>query len=391
MRTVWLLVALVAAVLTLAGTGGAAASADGTITGQVTNGTADVTAPDGLSVTLFTLQNDNIVSEQEALTGSSGRFQFQGLDTDQSLTYVAATTYAGVPYRSEPVQFAQGETQRAADVVVYETIEEPSNVLVESYTVVIEQGRPGVLAVWTHQLLRNTGDRTFVGVPSFRQGEQRRETLYFVLPRAASDIRLLSGLGESTSWVDFRGLVDTQPLRPGQREVVFHYLLPVVAPEVGFSIQSRYPIVSANLLAGDGLVTASPWLTTEGDISAEGKRFRRYSASAITPDGMVATQLEGIRVDNSARNLKWGLLAGVVALLLAALGVGAWWARRRAGARPDHVELERERARLVEEAARLDLQHEAGTLAEDQHARIRAGAKARLVELTRQLREGERS
>jgi hypothetical protein len=42
---------------------------------------------------------------------------------------------------------------------------------VDSYTVVIEQGRPGVLAVWTHQVVRNAGNRTFVGAPSFRQGE----------------------------------------------------------------------------------------------------------------------------------------------------------------------------------------------------------------------------
>jgi hypothetical protein len=188
--------------------------------------------------------------------------------------------------------------------------------------------------------------------------------------------------------VDFRGLVDTQPLRPGQREVVFHYLLPVVVSEVGFSVQSKFPIANANLLVGDGLAAASPWLSRESDIIAEGKQLRRYSASAITPDGMVALQLDGIRVDNSARNLKWGLLIGVVVLLLAALGAGAWLARRRAS--PEQAETPPDRARLVEEVARLDLRHEAGTLSDDEYVRLRGEAKARLVELTRRAGNGER-
>ncbi len=102
------MVGLALALLAIAGTIGwaspALAEGAGVISGQVVNKTADGYPIGAVEVALITYLNGKPTASQQKVTAdAAGKFQFQGLSTDNGTAYTVNTTFQDAGYTSKPI------------------------------------------------------------------------------------------------------------------------------------------------------------------------------------------------------------------------------------------------------------------------------------------------
>lgn len=359
-----------------------AAARSGTVSGQITQGTAGGAAvPANMEVTLLALDAGALIAQFTARADADGRFIFNDVPIAASLTYVASTVYRQRAF-SSPFVVADGSGDALSlPITIYELTEDRSVIsIAETVIQIIASGE----TLEFRQSLRfiNSADRLFTS--SGDLGGGRFPSLAISLPPGSQPV----GYDDASRYVSSPQtftVVDTAPVLPGdQHQVVIVYIQPYDGRSALIEQQVNYPF--------NGAVRLLTWpetLTIRGDGFAEdgsetlGERaYRRYSANLALPAaaalryeilGAAAVVVPETSVNSQAALLGLIGIVGVGALIVALL----LYLRGRS-AQPSPAQMI---DLLTRQIAELDRLHAAGLLPHDVWHRQRDPLRARLAQL----------
>ncbi|MEX2588479.1 MAG: hypothetical protein WD602_10885 [Actinomycetota bacterium] len=355
--------AAAAVALVLAGAQPALAA---TVTGQIVMGTEGSGLPSNPQV--MVLKNPENPQQQEqptpAAVAADGSFSFEA---DEDASYAVGMFHDSVAYSS---LIPAGATE-PVELTIFDTTDDDSVVRVASDSLTVVKGaddRGSVLEILQLLRVENVSDRTFVGSG---EGESRR---VLTLPVAESAFDLAPADQTNPAGLANEGgeVVTTAPLRPGVTSIA--YLYRVEVPRSGWQLRREVlrPTARADLLIGSGLVfDAGPGFAFEEETELGGQTYRRYRRENLSPGTALAADI--VFPGESTTGLWVG--AGIAAALLAAaLGAGEALRRKRKAAAAAARQARQHpsaqttgRAELIEQIARLDEEHAAGEVSDDEH------------------------
>ncbi len=356
----------------------------GTITGKVLDKTND-RAVSGAAVTLTSYLGDKETGRTGSDTSKDGAFTFASLPWDRS--YMVTLEYGGSVYSTDKMVFNPGEDKKTLELPVYEPTDNAADIIVPESQMIVQVTEEG-LSIADVSAFENKGDRMYIGGAELSDG--RKETLKFSIPKNATNINFIHGLTPEGAVRTAAGLSDTASVTPGEKRVVFAYMVPRGSGSGTIEKTIEYPTGSFQLLVSksgeevtvDGLAGGDVVPTDMGD-------FIRWTGENLAPGYKIKIKFVSPFAWKSY--IKW---AGIGFLVLAVGGgviYSALTRGRRAGAGERKESGEREslmerRSALIKEIAALDDRFEAGGIDEAGYRKIRDGKKAELAEVTRRLR-----
>ena len=361
-----------------------------TVAGQVRNGTAGEGAPAGLEVILHTFGEGGKVDLASALTGGDGRFQFQGVEVDDSSSYALTASYQEVLYSRRLQPSALGEP---VEMTVYETTSSLADIHVgvDILLLSITEGGEGRLEALDVVSVVNSGDRAFV--PSLDQPGSM-SFLRFSLPDAATAPDVVSDLAGGEVLDVGTGFALTAPVLPGAYRVTYTYELPYEGSRLELTHSFPMGAESFRLVLEDGVgnLLDPGFLTRVPAGGGQEAGPAVWGASQVLPRTRLNVEIDGLpqpsflsRTGDALTDgpyLKVGIPA-VVGLVLVGLLVYALFLRRPAGSAPViGASDESERRALVEAIAGLDDLFQRGEVAQEEYERRRQDLKIRLLQLT---------
>lgn len=365
---------LLAAVLLTAAWRAGAQRVDGSVVGQVRNGTADAEVPGGLVVTLHVFSGMEETDTLSTTLTVDNTYRFDDVLFEEGQTLVARTVYNGVTYVSEFVTPELDQPEIQLPITIYETTENPADVAIAQLHIFVDH-TGGQLEVGQYCLISNSGDRTYVG--RVDPASDERTTWSIVLPDGTENLRFDGAeLGGRFVALD-DGFADTRPVLPGTAsvEASFTYDLPY---SEGLRLEQRFdvPVNSAVMVLPEGeLALQGTQLSAEGTLDTQMGSAFSYTAGRLDRGEPLAFAIVPRAGGGSATQPAGrsnGLVVGVVAL--AATSVAVYWMWRAPASGPIPAQF---RAR-VEAIAALDQDYEAGLVAENQYRQKRAALKRQL-------------
>ena len=362
----------------------AAEAGTGIIEGQLVNETEGGSSVADQEVTMTTYLNDSETGSATAKTDAKGYFIFDSLSTAPGYSYQVKLVYQEADYYSNTLSFDADETNKFAEIAVYDSTTSDEGIKVmTSHTVMhFEQGG---LWITEYFLFVNDTDRAYIGSKEM-PAEGKRETLSFSLPEQATELQPSLGLMTCCIYNSEEGFVDTMPVLPGGREIAFAYRVDYNAGSYTFSRKVNFPTVNYDLLVeGEGSRVISDRLAIEEPLDIEGTLFKHLSGTDLGRGDIIVAQLSGLpNVDNQG-SLKWAALA----LVMLIFGFGSAYLLRKRRPQPVNakVNLDQRKQGLLAELAQLDDDFEGGKIHEDVYHRLRAEKKWHLTALMQRSRE----
>lgn len=399
-KLLWLATALSLVLVLLAGAGPANAQATGVVKGRIVNKTAGGGPVGGQAIDLLAFADDGQREKRTATTGADGAFSFEGLAT-AGQKYILAVKYEGVTYHSEEIDLSKGQATREVEMAVYGTTTSASAISVSrSHMIVDYDTDKKNFVIIEIIIIANKGDRAYVGGDK-KTADGKPETLRFSLPERAAQVTFNEGLNELQSAVVDGMVIDTQPVPPGQRQIVLSYVVPYQGSEGSLTRKFEYPAERVNVLVRE----------TSAQVAAEGlpaKDVREMGTSryvTLTGENLAAGQAIKVTFANIPASLPNPSTAGkppaaaqtgdqnqLAALGVGLLGVGVVLGvaypvlRRRRGAVAKPEAGGDEWDDLIDAIAALDDDFDAGKVGEAEYHRRRARLKARLQQAGRGAR-----
>jgi len=213
---------------------------EGTIDGQVINGTEGGGSVGGVEISLITYVDGQLSDTRAAVADSEGTFQFDGINIEH--TYLLSARYMDVDYYY-PVVFKPGDTTAYVEVGVCDTTAGDDKISVGLTRKIINYDEESLLVTEVYWLV-NDGDRTYVGTDG---------VLFFRLPQGAYCFEAPEEL-----MIDYRLLDDNKvtyivPFPPGERQLVYSYRL--AGPDSGeldIALSVDYPTDALELMVESG-------------------------------------------------------------------------------------------------------------------------------------------
>ena len=353
-----------------------AAESDGVISGQVINGTVDGGGSvANLDITLETHVGDNEPTETAGKTDAEGRFIFEGLNTDPTYGYHVKITYQQAEYDNGHIAFAEGETAKTTEFMVYNSTTSAEAISVAMAHTVIYVSEEN-LQVTEFFMFFNQSDLTYIGSIEVTE-EGQKETIKFPLPSGATEIQLGSQLMECCVFSRDGNLIDPMPVMPGYREVAYSYQVNPDSSEYIFSRKVDYLTGSYELLVqGSGVVVSSEQMETKEPLNIEDNIYEYLSAEGLAPGDTLAIRLSGLPRDESQQVMIWVMVA-----LLVLGSVFSYAMIRKKTQLAGTASPEQQKQQLLADIARLDDEFEAGRITEESYRQQRAGKKGQLTKL----------
>lgn len=355
----------------------------GSISGRITNGTADAprTPPAGLKVTLLEFAAGAPPVLRDTLSAADGRYHFADLPVLPGHSFTVLVEYGGRRFPSARLRAEPGRPQRDLPVTVYEVGADLDAIsistLVQQLTVA-----EGQLQIAQVARYHNRSDRLFSSAQEVAPGQFA--VLQLPLPAGArvyippedSERLLVNETGDVVT--------DTLPVLPGAEH---HVQLVWQQPWDGQAAHIELPLAQA--LDGELRLLLPPTLTPDA-----------ANFSAIGPQQVGAALLDGYRAQlrlaagaslrytlrARAPTLPPGVVSGEALALGALLTLGAVAA---ISLRRQRDKAGRQRDSLARQIAALDEAHERGDINHDLYRRRRAALQARLTGPTDGGRERE--
>ncbi len=366
----------------------ALAKEEGSIRGQVLDGTNGGKPIVNLEVTLTAYGANDSKEESTARTDAEGRFDFGGLSTSKGTVYQITTDYQGATYRSEALSFTPGQDELDVEIVVYEATESDGALSVELAHIVVEFASDG-LAVTEMLFVSNKSNGTYVGSgPEVISG--KAATLRFSLPLGAELVNIGESLMRCCIVATDDGFVDTMPVMPGRRAILYVYTVPYpeTAPELRRSF--AYPANKMEIFVSDEAEGAEvPGFSRAGTIEGQDNTYVRWTVGGLDAGQEVVVRLEGLpfqREAEAARAVAVRKKAGWLFVTAAAIPLALIFPmRRRWRTRFETTETEtsvhESKESLLQRVADLDDAFEAGEIPEPEYQVERAILKQRLLVL----------
>lgn len=367
----------------------------GTIDGTLAEKTPGASLQPGAKAYLYKLVAGQEPQQAgQADVEASGRFRFDFIELTPGSQFEVGVQYQGVPYFSDPLTFAPGETNRTLTLEVYEPGDDDSVLSLASTSLLVDPDEK------THQLnileldsFVNGSQRAFLPNTTPRNGGPP-PLLRFSLPPNATD--LVPGQGMSSEDViqistGFGALV---PLPPGRHDLGFTFRSAYQSSSMSFTKNVIYPTKGLRVLmpAGSAQVD-SPQLTRQPPQNIGGKSYVLLAASDLQPGTKVELRFSSLPGINPLTELAQpGTLPWLAAALgLIVLALLAWYVRDRLRAPApvavpiDRRELELERRELLISLARLDDRYDAGRISNEDYVAQRDVQKAELRAIMERL------
>ena len=362
----------------------AAEPSDGTIDGQISNGTAGADVPTGDEVTLLVFgKADQMLKDQRtAPIGDDGRYGFAGLDRSSDLVYVVLVEHAGVAYSgSEPIDLQQ-EAAGHADIQVFDTTNSDAALRFDRLNLVVAGADPGLMQMYEMGTLVNAGDRTLV--PEDDQASTVAHGLRLALPHGALGAEMQAGFQGADLTPTPGGVQVNSPIMPGQHEFALSFRLPYTSTSADLGLQIPYATATYNIYVPEGGPRLeSDRLTTNGPANLGTRSFSLATAENVPDTSIISAHLDGLPSAGGELSPIQIVLAGVGALLVVlGLSAVAYGLRASRRGRPGGGRVERERQRLIRRLALLDERFELGRIPASEYQRARDESKRRLVQLT---------
>lgn len=357
------------------------ANATLSVTGRVTNGTADGIVPDGLAVTLHAFDPQFAENTTDTVLNQDGTFIFENVEMRSGWTYVVSVTYEDRIFGSEFVSGDPALTTLDLPVTIYEQTSNSADIRISGMVTQVSavENRLEITQVVSFV---NLSDRLYTTDESF--GEDRFGSVRLLLPPGAQVLSLADSQQRYVIAPDASAVIDTAPVLPGDGHIMHViYSLPYNG-----DLTLEQPILYAVdgevrfLTAPDTLTIISDQVIATGAQALGDNTYQSYTASASMQAG-----------DTLRLQFRGGLggagsaLSGttVISVVLVVVGVGVLAVSvllfRRERNRPKAPASQSLMDALVLQIAELDAQHEAGELADDLHKSRRAALKARLAQI----------
>jgi hypothetical protein len=288
--------ALLAMLIALAGTNAAVAQDPATaeatlatpvtfdVTGAAASGTADVTIPANVPVTLnvvhFYSDRNPDVFTYEAILDAEYKFAFPGITAFPGDSIFVTTQYEGILQGSTPITVQVDQSAVALTLTLYGGTNDPNVITLVAAQHVLGINQGNVLEVVATYSYKNNSDRYFLSIKQTANGKP--VSIEVPLPVAAQPaFSLVSGSRFEVGGNEALPIVqDTKPVLPGQtHEVAFSYQLPFTR---GAQIDTDFPY---NTEAVSILIPADSELRVAGDFNVTtttvGSAERQYVQYAI--------------------------------------------------------------------------------------------------------------
>ena len=213
-----------------------------TVTGAVASGTAGVTIPPGLPVSLHVFNPDAAqtgeTSRYQAILDADGTFRFPDIPARRDDLIFVSVVFEGVQQSSAIIALEPDSAMISIPLTLYAPTQDP-NAITTVYVQHILDLRPGgLLQVLATHVYRNTGDRLYVTDQQTVDG--RAISVSIPLPIGAVGVAFDAPARFAVGGSPVAPVVqDTRPVWPGQaHEIVFSYQLPYAR---GALIDQDYP------------------------------------------------------------------------------------------------------------------------------------------------------
>lgn len=348
----------------------------GTVSGQVSNGTAGGALPASLALALHVVKSDTSIENLETQMNADGTFQFANVPISNGYQYVVTASYGDVTFISDIGEGSPDQLALTLPVTIYEAGADASAIIINGVSAQAFV-QNGMLRVVQIVQFANTSDRVFV--PSSVDDAQ---SIGLRLPAGAQVQSTVSQSQVVSS--DGTRVIDTRPVLAGGTQLMhLAYSLPysgnaTVEQVFDYPVTGRVDILLGNAdlqLSAEGLSDLGTMTTSSGSLKNFGGEV---NIAAGTPfryvvSGTPTTSTTLVAQETTANPIAFVLIGAGVGALLVALALAI---RDRLGAGKKMTV-----SNLLEAIADLDAQHSAGTLDERAYIRKRAALKAQLTVL----------
>jgi hypothetical protein len=357
----------------------------GTVSGQVTNATANAKLPADLEIELHSVDRSFNDSVLKTKADADGKFRFENVPIRADRSYFTAAVIDGRYFASEPLIGDPTSPTLELPFKIYERTADPSVLKVAN---VVTQVSPDENSLYVVQIIRfeNTSDRLFS--TDERIGDERFASVRVTLPQSA--VLLGFATDEARYHVQDGVITDTQPVYPETRHIVhFRYLLPYQPSGTQIALPLPYRIdgtitllvnpanlsVSAQIgdqtlpAQGSQMMSDVPYLTYSGAFQLPPEMTLTYTLSGALS---VPSAADTTALGSSMQPLALALIVG--GALLISIGVVLLVRGARQAPAPSQEQ-------LIAALAALDEQYKQGKLTQSAYARRRDALKARLAKL----------
>ncbi|MDQ4145849.1 MAG: hypothetical protein M3198_19305 [Actinomycetota bacterium] len=357
-----------------------------TIEGRILSGQDERPVPDA-KVTLLGARLDGAgrVVRKTTVPDDRGRYSFEVPDR-KGVEYALEASYDGGLFVGD--SFSVKGDEMSFDLEVWETTSDPSviTVLRDHMFVAHDEEGAGVLESVT---INNSSDRAYIGRGRALGGGDSASspTLGFALPTQS--------LGERVDLVDSSlnrlyavdadfGFAATVAIPPGETTVTYAYPARGSGGSYDLTRRALYPTEELSVFATDPLEVESGRLTYEGREEVGGESYRRWVGNGGFDAGDVVSLL--VVAEGNSSSTLWLTIGIGFALIVLLIAVGLWL-RSRSGkttsSRPRGLAPAAEAERgddLIAAIAALDLQHDAGSISDEQWSSRRSELKTKLLD-----------
>lgn len=360
----------------------AAAAVDsnkGVIEGKIISKTTGKSVP-YQEVLLYRYLNQKEAGKESTKTDAEGKFRFENLSTQPGYAYNFYSKYREAEYWSDDIiTFKDKTTVEDARLIVYESTPSAENIKVRLHHLIFDiQGN--LLLVKEILLFYNEGERTYIGEK--REGEDKGITLNFSLPEGFANPEYPQGQGLMACCVlpTERGLLDTMPVKPGSRQVVFTYQLRYDSSQYLFRRLMDYDTGSLDILfpAGGVEVSSQSLSLVPETVELEGKNYLYLKAQGMVKAG-TPLNLELSNLPAGQGSFK--VIAYSLVAILILSGFVYPFFRKGKVAKEGKGKVKDEKEALLSALAQLDDRFQAGNISKKDYRALRKQKKERLTEL----------
>lgn len=362
----------------------------GIIKGSIVNKTPGVSIKESVNITLYQYYLEKEVRAREELrTDPEGKFEINNLATDDNYRYFIVALYKGTEYEIGPLIFGKENKILKVEIPVYEPTSDPSIISIRMHHLIIKVTREN-LQVEEYIVFENKDKRTYTGKRKIRD---KNAVLEFVLPSGFKNLEPLSGLMSCCTVPTEKGFVDTMPIKPGVREIVFSYLIPYSSSSFELSLPVQFFTENFSLLISrvEGVKLISEDLRNEGAITFKDGKYDIFSTGNLSQGATVRAKLVGLPRKNATFNFA---LVGLITTLVL---VGAIYPLIKRGRsfsmKGVKVTIEKERylelqrKELLLDIVELERRVSRGEISPGEYAKLREEKKKSLIDITRKLQE----
>ena len=374
-------------------------ASDGTLDGNLVDGTAGGAPIPNQTVTL-NLNGASARGQQIAstVTDAMGNFHFGNLATDPDNIYVASTRYQGVLYSADPITL-DGHPHPRETLLAYQATSDASRIGIARLAIEIREpdAPAGTIGVAELASVVNGDQHTFLGSAT-PTGGQPMNLLRFGLPPGAENLVTRDDFDQGQNIQVDRGFATTAAVPPGANPFTFVFDYPYSGARSVFTYDAIYPTAQVVVIAPTDMTITAPGFTSLGTVTSGGHTVQVWQANSIPAGQSASFELSKLPTPGQMNTLSLPLLYLIAALL--AFGAVGYRLRmatshasntNRESAAPSPAPAEDSTGAsapksLLLALARLDRDHDSGKV---DGAAYRARRAALKSELKARLRAGD--